>query len=175
MLANRNFSDDDIDKILKNMRILIDTREKSNQHLKDWLDYKNRCGHERITISNGDYSCMLKACPEYGINEDLYFHKEFVIERKNSLDELSQNFTKHRARFEHELGTFKGKMIIAVEDSWTNLFQGNYNSKYNRKSFIGTVMAFTHRYDVSFNFLKKEEIGVFVYTQCRYFLREKLK
>lgn len=175
MISNRNFSLEDIDNILKNMVILVDSREKSNKHILDWLDYKDRCEYQKITFSNGDYSCMLKACPEYGINEDIYFHKEFVIERKNSLDELSQNFTKNRARFEHELGTFNGRMIIAVEDTWSNLFQGNYSAKYNRKSFIGTTMAFTHRYGVSFNFLKKEEIGVYIYTQCRYYIREKLK
>lgn len=175
MINNRNFSDKEIDEILKNMVILVDSREKSNAHIVEWMEYKNRCEFERMALPNGDYSCKLKAMPEFGINNDVYFHREFVIERKNSLDEISQNFTKHRTRFEEELATKKGKMIIAIEDSWTNLFQGNYSAKYNRRSFIGSVMAFWNRYDVPFVFLKSEEIGVFIYTQMRYFLREKLK
>jgi ERCC4-type nuclease len=175
MLKNRNFTDNEVEKILKNMVLLVDSREKSNQHILEWCSYKNRVETKKIGLPNGDYSCMLKAIPELGIPTDLYFHDEFVIERKNSLDEISQNFTKNRARFEHELGTHKGKLIIAIEDTWTNLFQGNYNSSYNRKSFIGSVFAFEHRYDVSFRFLKQEEMGVFIYGEMRYFLREKLK
>jgi ERCC4-type nuclease len=175
MLNNRNFTDKDIDTILKNMVILVDTREKANTHIAEWLEYKNRCEWIKMKLNNGDYSCMLKAMPEFGITHDLYFHNEFSIERKNSLDEISQNFTKNRTRFEEELATKKGQMIIAIEDDWTNLFQGNYQSKYDRRSFIASIMAFWHRYDVPFVFLDKEEIPVFIYTHMRYFLREKLK
>ena len=175
MLNNRKFTDKEIDTILDNMIILVDTRERSNLHILDWCEYKNRVETKKMGLPNGDYSFMLKAIPELGIPNDMYFHKEFVIERKNSLDEISQNFTKNRARFEHELSSYKGKLIIAIEDSWTNLFQGNYKSDYGRRSFIGSVFAFEHRYDVSFRFLKKEEIAVFIYGEMRYFLREKLK
>jgi len=33
-------------------------------------------------LSYGDYSCFLPACPEYGINRDLYFTNRLAIERK---------------------------------------------------------------------------------------------
>ncbi len=174
MLEYRRFTDKEIDLIIKSMVILIDRREKTS-HIKEWLSYKNRCEYLDVTLSNGDYSFMVKAIPELGITEDLYFDKEICIEKKSGLDEISQNFTKHRSRFEHELSTYKGKMVILIEDTWTNLFQGNYKANYNRKSFIGSVMAFYHRYNVPFHFQKKEEMGVFIYTYFRYYLREKLK
>ena len=174
MLNYRNFSDKDINLILKNMVILIDKKEKTD-HIKQWLSYKNRCEYMDFSLSQGDYSFMIKPVPELGITEELFFDRHICIEKKSGLDEISQNFTKHRARFEHELSAYPGKMVILIEDSWSNLFQGNYRANYNRKSFIGSVMAFYHRYDVPFHFQKKEEMGVFIYTFFRYWLRERLK
>lgn len=174
MLKNRKFNDKEINLILKNMVILIDKREKTD-HIKKWMEYKNRCEVKDMSLSQGDYSFMIKAIPELGILNDLYYDREICIEKKSGLNEISQNFTKHRARFEHELSTYPGKMVILIEDCWSNLFQGNYDANYNRKSFIGSVMAFYHRYNVPFHFQKKEEMGVFIYTFFRYYMREKLK
>lgn len=174
MFKYRKFSDDEIKQICKNIVILIDTREKTS-HIKEWLDYKNRCQYKTIKLDYGDYSFMVKAIPELGIIEDLYFDKSIVIEKKSSLDELSQNFTTNRARFEEELAMFKGKMVVVIEDTWDNLFTGNYQAKYNRKAYIGTLQAFEHRYNVPFKFMSSKAIPVFIYTYFYYYLRSLLK
>lgn len=174
MLKYRKFSDDDIKKICKNITILIDKREKSDL-MEKWCSHKNRCNIEKITLSQGDYSFKLCAMPEYGINEDLYFDKEIVIERKNSLDEISQNFTKHRARFEEELAMFNGKMTVVITDTWDNLFMGKYQAKYDRVSFIASIQSFTHRYGITFEMMSEEAFPVFVYTYFYYYLRSILK
>lgn len=171
----RKFNDKEIKQICKNMVILIDTREKSFKNISDWLEYKNRCEYKKIKLDNGDYSFMVKAIPELGITNNLYFDKKYVIERKKSLDELAGNFGKGRTRFEEELGTFKGKMDIVIQDSWDNLYQGIYNSDYGRKSFISTISSFEHRYDVSFKFISSEAIPVYIFSSCYYYLREMLK
>lgn len=174
MLKYRKFTDDEIRKICKNITILIDSREKSTS-VKEWCDHKNRCKYKVQKLDQADYSFMLPSMPEFGIPHDLYFDREIAIERKNSLDEIATNFTKHRTRFEEELATYTGKMIIVIEDKWDNLFLGNYKSQYNRLSFIASVMAFEHRYYTSFRFMSKEAFPVFVYTQFYYYLRSILK
>jgi hypothetical protein len=174
MIQYRKFSDDEIKKICSNMIILIDSREKSDYVLK-WCSHKNRCETKVMKLDQGDYSFMVKAVPELGITEDLYFDRKIVIERKNSLDELSQNFTKNRSRFEEELAMFKGKMDIVISDSWDALFMGRYSSNYNRQAFIGTLQSFKHRYNVNFQFMSDEAFPVFVYTNFYYYLRSLLK
>lgn len=175
MLEYRKFTDDEIKKICKNIVILIDSREKKSQNVKDWCDYKNRYKYEVRKLDQGDYSFYLPAMPEFGITHDLYFDKKIVIEKKNSLDELSQNFTKHRARFEEELSMCPARMTIVVNDKWDNLFQQNYNAKYSHHSFIGSIMSFEHRYGVDFRFISTEGFPVFVCMQFYYYLREILK
>ena len=174
MLEYRKFTDDQIKTICKNITILIDRREKSTI-MEDWCSHKDRCKIEKVTLTQGDYSFKLSAMPEFGINEDLYFDKKIVVERKNSLDEISQNFTKNRTRFEEELATFNGKMTIVITDTWDNLFQGKYQSKYDRVSFIASIQSFTHRYGVTFEMMSEEAFPVFVYTYFYYYLRSILK
>lgn len=174
MLEYRKFTDDEIKKICKNIVILVDKREKST-YVKDWCAHKNRCKTEDFTLEQGDYSFKLPAMPEYGITTDLYFDRKIAIERKNSLDEISRNFTDGRSRFKEEFAMFPGKMTVIINDTWTNLFMGKYKSGYNRVSFIGSVQSFSHRYDISFQFMTVEEFPVFVYTHFYYYLRSILK
>ena len=177
MLNNMKFTDKQIETLLGNITILIDKRDKpdKNTHITGWLDKKKRGEYERVTLSNGDYSCKLRATPELGIMHDMYFDKEFVIERKANWEEISTNFTKKRGQFEQELSSYNGQLIIMIEDSWDRLFLGTYDTSYNRISFIATVMTFWNRYNVPFTCQSKESAGVFIYTMCRYFVREKLK
>lgn len=176
-LKNRRFTDKEIDLIIKNLVVLVDRREKpdKNTHITDWFEYKNRCKYERVTLKQGDYSFRIDPIPELGINHPIWFDRDFTIERKMNLEEISTNLTSKRSQFEHEFSSFKGKMIVVIEDSWSRLFMGTYNTKYNRKSFIASVFTFWQRYDVPFVFLTKEEIPVFIYAQCVYFLKEYLK
>jgi hypothetical protein len=174
MIQNRKFTDDEIKLILKNMVILVDAREKTD-FVEKWCGKKNRCETKRIKLEQGDYSCMLKAIPELGIPNDLYFDREIVIEKKSGLDEIATNLTKHRARFEEELAMFNGKMDIVIVDKWDNLFMGSYQSQYNRQAFIGSVQSFAARYDVDFKFMSIEAFPVYVFTRMYYYLRFKLK
>ena len=174
MLKYRKFTDDEIKKICGSIIILIDKREKST-YMKDWCNHKNRCKYKDFSLSQGDYSFMLPSNEEFGITHDMYFDREIVVERKNSLDEISQNFTKNRTRFEEELAMFNGKMTIAIMDTWDNLFMGKYDSKYDRRSFIASIMSFEHRYNVSFKFMTNEAFPVYVYGYFYYYLRSMLK
>jgi len=174
MLKNRKFTDDEIKKICSSLVVLIDRREKTS-YMKDWCNHKSRCQYKEVTLSQGDYSFMLPANEEFGITHDLYFDREIVVEKKSGWDELSQNLTKNRSRFEEELAMFNGKMAILVLEPHDTLFMGTYTSKYDRKSFIASVMTFRHRYNVTFESVTSEAFPVWVYGYLYYYLRSVLK
>lgn len=175
MINNRKYTDVEIKKICNNIVVVCDSREKVNSHITDWMDYKNRCEYVTSKLDYGDYTFKVKAIPELDILHDLDFSSEIVVERKNSWDELSQNFLKNRARFCEELAMCQAKMIILIEDSWSNLFQGNYRSKYDNRAFIASLQTFEQRYNVTFKCFKKEEMATYMYTYFYYYLRERLK
>ena len=87
------------------MVVLVDTREKSNSHIIEWLD-KKKIPYKLKALSNGDYSFYVPANPNLNIDRDLFFDSHIMIERKGSLEELSSNFSQHRARFEEEMATY---------------------------------------------------------------------
>lgn len=175
MINNRKYTESEIKLIMNNVILVYDSREKSNSHILDWCSYKNRVETIKDKLDYGDYTFRVKAIPELGIPHTLDFRNEIVYERKNSWNEVSQNLTSGRDRFKIELAMCTAQMTIAVEDNWSNLYQGNYDTKYNRKSFIASVKTFEHRYGVSFKCFKKEEMAVEMYTSFLYYLRERLK
>ena len=72
------------------MIILCDTKDKQNSHILDEFD-NQKIEHKPKALKTGDYSFMIKACPELGFQYDTYFTDELCIERKNSLSELAGN------------------------------------------------------------------------------------
>lgn len=77
-------------QLLDHLRIVCQTNEQRNEHILDGFDELNvRFVHR--SIPEGDYSLMIKACPELGFSKDTYFFDEIFIERKNSLQELAQS------------------------------------------------------------------------------------
>ena len=74
------YADKDIKKLTGSIIVLVDTREKQNRHITDYLD-KNNIAYEPTTLSYGDYSFYI---PAEVAGEDIYFHRDIVIERKAS-------------------------------------------------------------------------------------------
>jgi ERCC4-type nuclease len=97
-----NYTETEMKAILKRMTIVIDTREKENQHITSHFDMK-RIPYISKALNYGDYSYFLPAYPEYGINRDLNFTSRLIIERKADLEELSGNLGQKRELFENEL------------------------------------------------------------------------
>ena len=96
------YTDKEIERLIKSIVILTDTREQKNQHILDWLD-KKKIPHKTKALQNGDYSFYIPATSDLNIDRDLYFDKEIMVERKGSLEELSGNFSQQRTRFEEEM------------------------------------------------------------------------
>lgn len=171
-----NYSDKEIKELLKSLIVLIDTREQINNHITSYFESK-KIPFKHKKLHHGDYTCMIPSNPELGISRDLYFNNLISIERKRDLNELSNNFTHDRARFESEFLRAKGKIILLVENSsYENLVHGRYITKYDPKSFIASLKAFESRYNISTQFILDDSYtGNYIYYSLYYFVREYLK
>ena len=99
--------DKQMKELLQDMVIVIDTREKSNKHITDIFD-KVGVKYEVKKVDSGDYTAYIP---------NTKYKSTLSIERKNSLDEISQNLTKNKARFEREFERTNNKIIIAIENN----------------------------------------------------------
>ena len=118
MLNRRKYSDKELNKILskENIIILVDSREKANSHILDVFD-KEGIQYRVTALESGDYTFELKAIPELDIPHNMDFRQDVMIERKNSLDEISGNFTRGRERFNDEFGrAWAVKKYLLIED-----------------------------------------------------------
>ena len=164
-------------ELLNSLTVLIDTREQKADHITSYFDDK-KIPHKSKALKYGDYSFLLPENPGAGIARDIYFNNEIVVERKRSLNELSNNFTHDRTQFENELiRSSNGKMILLIENvkGYQNIIKHNYRTDYKPKSFIGTLHSFKHRYDMEVMFIDPAYSGNYIYWTFYYYLREYLK
>lgn len=178
MINRRKYTDAELDKIIskENIVILIDSREKANSHITDVFD-RERIQYRVTKLESGDYTFELKAIPEFDIPHVMDFRQDIMIERKNSLEEISGNFTKGRERFNDEFGrAWAKKRYLLIEDgSYEKILGHDYNTEYNPNSFIASLFSFDVRYDLHVGFCSKETSAVVIYNLCKYTLRELLK
>lgn len=169
------YTDTEIDKLLDSIVILIDTREKVNDHITKYLDDK-KVSYIKEKLEHGDYTCKIPVNKELGIYRDIYLNNIISIERKANLEELSSNFTRGRTQIENEFIRAKGKMILLIENSsYEDIIQHNYTTEYNPQSFLGSLKAFENRYNIQTNFVKGLYTGNFIYYSLYYAARELLK
>lgn len=177
MLKNYMYTKEEMDALIKSIVIIVDSREKANQHITDYFD-KHGIKYIVKALNCGDYSFYIPANPELNIERDISFEKLVCIERKNSAEELSLCFTNTRTRFEDEFlrGTGIKKYLLVERCSYSDIVNGNYNSGYNSKGFLGSIHAFDHKYDLRTVFMPcKEHSPIFIYGVFYYFIKEHFK
>jgi ERCC4-type nuclease len=159
------------------MVLLIDTREKSSKHLTNYWD-SHKIEYESLALPSGDYSFKVKAMPDLGINEDLYFYQDIVLERKNSLEELSGCFAQTRERFNDEWSRCyaKRRYLLIENATYEDLVNGKYNTQYSSKSFLGSLHSFNTKYDLQIMFMpNKEYSAIYILGVFQYYLRYLVK
>ena len=163
------FTDKEIDQISKSIVILIDTREQNNSHIKQFLDSK-QIGYKVKKLDFGDYSCMLPKGTFRGQERDIYFDRDIVIERKNSIDEIAGNFKDDGIRLKTELAHLNKygiKYYFFVEDPNydINIRQGNYRSQYDPKALYNRIKkSIEIRYNTFIRPIDKSIIGSEIYN-----------
>lgn len=177
MIDRQRFDDKEIQKILKNIVILVDSREKANDHIIQYYD-KHNIKYEVTALPVGDYSVALDPCPEFGNERRMYFHQDIIIEKKNSLEELSGCFTQTRERFNDEWSRCwaKRKFLLVENASYEMLVNGEYDTKYNSKSFLGSFHSFVSKYGIEVMFIKDKNYSpIWILGTLQYYLRYLLK
>jgi len=168
-----HYSDAEIKSILKSAVVLSDTREQNNTHILTALD-KLKVTYKPMSLSFGDYSVMLPAQPEAGINRDMYFDAEITIERKADLDELAGNFTTGRERFKDEMiraGTARKYLLVEQGGGYAAILNRQYCSKLSEKSFFASLLSFQARYGLSVIFCRLEESANIIWGLLYYHIR----
>ena len=170
------FSDADVKKLIKQIVILIDTREKKNSHITDYFT-KHGIAYEPTTLSYGDYSFML---PSAAAGEDIFFHRDIAIERKGSLEELSGNLAQERERFEREFlkaGNDGAKLYLMVEDvgGYTSIISHKYNTQLAPAAYMASLKAWETRFNCNVQFIDKQYSGYYIMSTFQYYAREMLK
>ena len=153
-----HYTDAEIRQKLKDLVVIIDSREQVNYHLLEWLD-KHHIQHKSRALETGDYSIMLG---------NTSFEDEVVIERKANLDEIAGNFTSGRERFEREMIRAKArgtKLFLVVENAtWTDIFLHNYRSRLEPKSLFASLMSWQAEYNLTVIFCKSSETAQILYS-----------
>ena len=150
-----SYSNFEIDRMLRSMYVIVDTREQDTERFRYRM--KNLgCPYIREALSYGDYSVGYTDIN--GQKQDL--RRIVVIERKMNLDELCNCFTSGRARFEKEFKRARqdhAKVHLLVEDgNYEKMFDGKYRSKMHPNSLIASYLAWAERFNIQLHFCKKE-------------------
>lgn len=158
------------------MIVLVDTREKQNIHITDSFD-KNGINYKKKALDYGDYSFALPRNETLSIPRDIYFNKKVCIERKASLEEISGNLTKERDRFEKELCLAPKTKVLLIENAnYSDVATGNYNTQYNKKSFLASLHSFWFKYNIPVFFMPDNKYsGLFIKKYFEYYLKNYLR
>lgn len=164
-----HYSEAELKAALSELKIIVDRREKVNDHIVSALK-KRGVGIIERNLDVGDYSCQLG---------DKTFEHDFVIERKANLDEICGNLTTDRDRFEREFLRAKAhgntKIFLLIEDStWEDIFANNYHSKLPPKSLVASLLAWQVRFNVTIIMCRKSTSAKLICDTLYYAAREKL-
>lgn len=170
------YSVEDAKRLLKQMVILVDSREKRNGHISDYFE-KNGIAYQKTKLDYGDYSFMI---PTSAAGEDIYFHRDCVVERKASLEELSGNLAQERERFEKEFlkaGNDGAKIYLMVEapGGYSDIIGHKYRTEFTPAAYMASLKTWESRFDCNVQFIASEYSGYYIYSTFVYFAREALK
>lgn len=172
------YTDKNYRKLIRNMVILFDTREEKNNHIIEEFD-RQKIEYKKKALKTGDYSFMIKACPELGFDHDTYFTDEICIERKNSLSELAGNLAAKAdnnrifKEFNRMINIERNYLIIE-DDSWDKIYSHGYGAEYNPDSFARTLLTWQSRNNMHIYFVKKENMARMIYELCKNCLDSKI-
>lgn len=167
------------EELLSHIVILVDTQEKSNKEVIDWL-CANNIKYKYKSLKTGDYGLMIESCPDLGFPSDTYFTDELCIERKNSVGELAGNFanaTKDDDRIFKELNrmiNIERNYLLIEDDSIEDIFDGNYKTKLNSESFFRSLLTWQNRNNMHIYFVKRAYMGKMIYELCKNCLDSKI-
>ena len=173
MLEKYKYTESDQKKLLSSITVIVDKQEKVNNHITEYFD-KHKIPYINRSLDSGDYSFFLPKNEELAILKDWYFIDNIIIERKNSNEELATCLSQTRDRFDNEfLRSKANKKYLLIENAnYQDVVDGKYNTKYNSKSFLGSLHSFNHKYNLEIFFMPDKNYSpIFIYATFQYYLR----
>ena len=170
------FSVEELKKLTKSLVALVDSREKKNDHILSYFT-KQGIAYQKTKLDYGDYSFYIPAAVA---GEDIYFHRDIVIERKASLEELSGNLAQERECFEKEFlkaGNDSCKVYLMIEDpgGYSSVIGHKYRTEMNPVAYMSSLKTWEHRFGTNVQFIDKQYSGYYIISTFQYFAREALK
>lgn len=170
------YSVEEIKKLTKQMVILVDSREKRNEHILSYFD-KQEIAYKKEKLEYGDYSFMI---PTTVASEDIFFHRDIAIERKASLEELSGNLAQERERFEKEFlkaGNDGCKIYLMIESpgGYSDIIGHRYRTEFTPAAYMASLKTWESRFGCNVQFIDSQYSGYYIYSTFSYFAREMLK
>ena len=137
------FTDTEIKKIENSIVILCDTREKESTHILSYFE-KHNIPYQIQKLDYGDYSFKVPLGVFKGQQREIYFDREYVIERKASIDELVGNFTDQGARIKKELAhmnkyRIRCDLLVENPNFELDILRENYRSQYKGESLYNRI------------------------------------
>lgn len=131
---------EDIKKMITSMVILVDSREKKNNHILEYFN-KHKISYQVEKLDYGDYSFMIPAQAAGGT--PIFFHRNIIIERKASLEELSGNLAQEREAFEKELlkaRNDRAKIYLMVEEmgGYSSIISHRYQTQLSPAAYMAS-------------------------------------
>lgn len=164
----KHWTETELTAKLKELRIIVDTREQVNDHLVKVWD-KKKVPYFTRKLDVGDYSAQLG---------DMTLEKDIAIERKRNIDELCGNLTADRDRFEREFLRAKAngtKVFLIVEDAtWEDIILQNYRSKLSPKALAASLLSWQIRFNITVIFCSHGNTPTLIYQLLYYAAREQL-
>lgn len=125
-------------------------------------------------MHSGDYSFLLEYDDELHI-----FAKQIIVERKNSLDELTQCFGRDRGRFEREFQRLKSSntivFLLIEEGSYDGLYKHHYRSGLSNTSAENSLLSWMTKYNIMPIFTNKENSGRIIHNIFKLYLKNYLE
>lgn len=166
-------------QVLASFSVIADSREQPTKRSKRRYESMG-VPVNRATLDYGDYTynaVLPNGTALYDTSERVV--PRISIERKESLDELAQCFTRSRDRFRREFqraAEQHARIFLIVENAtWENLIAGRYRSRFNPKAFLASITAYTIRYDMCLLFCKEDTSGQLIKELLYRDLKERLE
>lgn len=164
----------DVESALKTAVCIVDSREHLGTKAANSRLKSISLPLHRDALPFGDYSvyCTLPGGEVFSLSDKV------VIERKMSLNELSQNFFQHRDRFEREFGRAKAsgaRIYLLIENgSIDKIYAHRYRAKVHPNAYIATLLAWLSRYNCIVLFCKPDNSGKLIHDILHRELKEHL-
>lgn len=165
----------EIDRILKSLVVLVDTREQPTARAgRRYAQFG--CEHERKALKFGDYSARLTGLD----GEEISLEKVVSIERKMDLGELCSCFCHGRERFRREFEraqTAGAHVYLLIEnDSLDIAYKGAYRSRMNPRALTASIFSWCIEFGIVPLFISTERSGQLIhdilYREARWWLEK---